>query len=171
MARSVHLDILDDIHIASPCPARWEDMRGDDTKRFCGECRLNVYNLSAMTREEAASLITGAEGRLCAGFFRRADGTVLTRDCPVGLRAARAALVSGLRRVAAVVAIAAGASVLFGAGRPAQRLRNVQPFAAICEWLAPSTLVGAPPLRGEIMLGRVAPVHTPPAPQPPGNTR
>jgi hypothetical protein len=59
-------------------------MYGDDRKRFCGDCKLNVYNLSGMTRNEAEALIMNAEGRLCVRFFRRADGTVITRDCPVG---------------------------------------------------------------------------------------
>jgi hypothetical protein len=39
---------LDEIEIATPCPASWEAMTGDDRSRFCGQCRLNVYNLSAM---------------------------------------------------------------------------------------------------------------------------
>lgn len=75
---------LEDIRIASPCPADWDAMYGDERKRFCGECKLNVYNLSGMTREEAESLIMNAEGRLCVRIYRRADGTVITSDCPVG---------------------------------------------------------------------------------------
>jgi hypothetical protein len=42
-----------------------------------------------MTRREAEALITKNEGRLCVHFYRRADGTVLTDNCPVGLRALR----------------------------------------------------------------------------------
>jgi hypothetical protein len=64
-------------------------MEGDERARFCRECGLNVYNLSEMTRAEAESLVARTEGRLCARFYRRADGTVLTKDCPTGLRAAR----------------------------------------------------------------------------------
>lgn len=75
---------LNNIHIASPCPADWNEMYGDDRKRFCGECKLNVYNLSGMTRDEAEALIMNAEGRLCVRFYRRADGSVITQDCPVG---------------------------------------------------------------------------------------
>ena len=45
---------LDDIQIATPCSASWDDMRGDDRVRHCGDCRMNVYNLSEMTRAEAA---------------------------------------------------------------------------------------------------------------------
>jgi hypothetical protein len=80
---------LDNIHIASPCPANWDEMFGNDRKRFCGECKLNVYNLSDMTRREAENLLINSEGRLCVRFFRRADGTVLTKNCPVGWRAVK----------------------------------------------------------------------------------
>jgi hypothetical protein len=62
-------------------------MTGDDRIRHCAECQLNVYNLSDMTRAEAEELIARREGRLCVRFFRRADGTIITRDCPRGLRA------------------------------------------------------------------------------------
>jgi hypothetical protein len=79
---------LDDIRIASPCRASWDAMTGTDTVRFCGQCRLNVYDLSAMTAAEAAALVARTEGRLCVRLYRRADGTTITRDCPVGLRAA-----------------------------------------------------------------------------------
>lgn len=75
---------LNNIKIASPCPADWDQMYGDDRKRFCGECKLNVYNLSGMTRDEAERLVTNAEGRLCVRYYQRADGSVITQDCPVG---------------------------------------------------------------------------------------
>lgn len=75
---------LEDLRIASPCSASWENMIGDDQVRFCNHCRKNVYNLSSMTRSEAENLITRKEGKLCAMLYRRKDGTVLTTDCPVG---------------------------------------------------------------------------------------
>ena len=75
---------LDNVRVASPCSADWDSMYGDDRKRFCKECKLNVYNLSGMTREEAEKLVTNAEGRLCIRFYERPDGTIITQDCPVG---------------------------------------------------------------------------------------
>lgn len=78
--------MLDRIKIASPRTADWEQMKGTDRVRFCGECRKNVFNLSAMTRREAGDLLKQTNGNLCARLYRRADGTVLTEDCPVGLR-------------------------------------------------------------------------------------
>lgn len=76
------LTVLDDIRIATPCNASWEDMPGDDRVRFCWACSRSVYNIAALTSDEAAALIAGREGRLCARLFRRADGTVVTADCP-----------------------------------------------------------------------------------------
>ncbi|MHC5010884.1 MAG: hypothetical protein ACYTG6_08045 [Planctomycetota bacterium] len=100
---------LDRIEVATPCSASWDAMRGDDRVRFCGACRLNVYNLSAMDRKDAEALIRNAEGRVCARFFRRADGTVVTRDCgPV-----RRALARRLRRVRTAAAALLGLLAAF----------------------------------------------------------
>jgi hypothetical protein len=80
---------LTSLEVASPCRASWEAMSGDDRVRFCDQCAKNVYNLSDMSRREAEALVRESEGRLCVRFYRRRDGTMLTDNCPVGLRAAR----------------------------------------------------------------------------------
>lgn len=62
-------------------------MSGDERVRFCGECKLNVYNLSEMSKSEAEKLLRDHEGeRLCIKLHLRADGTIITQDCPVGIR-------------------------------------------------------------------------------------
>jgi len=95
---------LEQIRVASPCRASWDDMTGDDHARFCGQCEKHVYNLSGMSRNEAEALVHRTEGRMCVRFYRRSDGTMLTQDCPVGVRAAwRKTLVLG--GVAAVLLI------------------------------------------------------------------
>lgn len=99
-------DSLDGLRIATPCPVSWEQMKGNEQVRFCQQCKLNVYNLSGMTRRQAEGLVRQTEGRLCARFYRRADGTIITRDCPVGLRALR-------RRTARIVGAAAAALMSF----------------------------------------------------------
>jgi hypothetical protein len=81
------MDVLDRIKIASPCSAKWELMKGDDQVRFCGQCHKHVYNLSAMTRRDGETLLRETNGRICTRFYRRSDGTILTEDCPVGLKA------------------------------------------------------------------------------------
>lgn len=96
---------LNNVKIASPCRADWNAMIGDERQRFCGECQLNVYNLSGMTRQEAENLLLNSEGRLCVRFYKRADGSVITKDCPVGWRAVK-------QRVSKTAA--AAASLVFG---------------------------------------------------------
>jgi hypothetical protein len=66
----------------------WDAMAGNQQVRHCGECRLNVYNLSAMTEIEIQRLLVmqPAEQRVCVRFYRRADGTMLTQDCPRGIK-------------------------------------------------------------------------------------
>lgn len=83
----MHTHPLDDVAIATPCSADWNQMVGDDKSRHCAQCRLQVHDLSAMTRDEAIAFLRAVgRGRACVRLFRRADGRVLTKDCPVGLR-------------------------------------------------------------------------------------
>ena len=64
-------------------------MAGDERVRHCRLCDLNVYNFAELTRDEIRALIARSEGRLCGRLYRRADGTIITRDCPTGLAALR----------------------------------------------------------------------------------
>ena len=76
------LKILDNIRIASPCDASWDEMPGDDRVRSCSACSRSVYNIAAMTSDEVSAMIAGREGRLCVRLYLRTDGTVITADCP-----------------------------------------------------------------------------------------
>src|SRR2546423_14529711 len=100
---------LEHVRVAAPCPASWERMAGDERVRFCNQCNLHVYNLSGMTRGEAETLVTNAEGRLCVRFYRRTDGSILTSNCPVGLRAIK-------QRVSRTLGAALSAILSFFAG-------------------------------------------------------
>lgn len=157
MERTVQLSLLDSVRIASPCPARWEDMQGDEKSRFCGQCRQNVYNISAMTRDEAESLILLKDGKMCARLFRRADGTVLTADCPIGIRVLRQNAAGAASRIAACLALMFGSAFALAGPRGSAagaRLRQLQPFATICEWISPSPPLI--PLGGAIAVGKIA---------------
>lgn len=76
-----------ELRIASPCSADWDSMQGDERVRYCPECKLKVYNFDAMGSAEIEKLVRNREGRLCARFYARPDGTLLTQNCPVGFRA------------------------------------------------------------------------------------
>ncbi len=77
---------INELAIAAPCPVAWHTMQGDDRVRHCEQCDKNVYDLSEMTAAEIRQLIEEKEGQFCAQLYRRQDGTVITADCPVGLR-------------------------------------------------------------------------------------
>lgn len=152
---------LETLQVASPCHAAWEAMTGDDRVRFCPECSLHVYNLSAMDRQEAEALVREKEGRLCVRYYRRADGTVLTRDCPVGVRALR-------RRLALLAGAAAGALLTLmgwgalGSGNTGSSVSggaSAGPWQVMMDWF----------WRPRVCMG--APAFVPPAPIPgPGGT-
>jgi hypothetical protein len=99
---------LEQIKIASPCPASWKEMLGDDKVRFCNICSKNVYNLSSMTKDEAQTLIMNHQGKLCGLLYLRKDGSVMTSDCSVGFGEIRRLLIKR------VVAVAGVTFALFG---------------------------------------------------------
>jgi hypothetical protein len=145
---------LDHVRVASPCESDWDQMIGDERVRFCGQCSLNVYNLSSMTRADAESLIARTEGRLCVRFYRRCDGSIITKDCPVGLRA--------IRRRVSYIAKAIGSMVLgLFAGLSVHKvlsISSVDPFAppslmgTMVRRADPPAIVVGPPITEE---GRV----------------
>lgn len=100
---------LDHVTVAAPCSVGWDSMVGDERVRFCGQCSLNVYNLSAMSKSDAERLVSQTEGRLCVRYYRRTDGTILTKNCPVGLRALK-------RRASRIASASLSAVLSFFAG-------------------------------------------------------
>ncbi len=98
-------NILDHIEIASPCSVSWDNMNGDAVTRHCGQCQLSVYNISEMSKSQAEKLIQEHEGRLCIRLYRRFDGTVITKDCPIGLRKIKQSLDLVVRTAAALLSL------------------------------------------------------------------
>lgn len=113
-------DLLNNIKVASPCSVPWSSMTGDDRVRHCGQCQLSVYNLSTMPTKDAAELLRSAgQGRVCVQFFRRRDGTVMTDDCPTGLKKLRdrlrTAWIAACLFIAGIIVGPIAAQGLFGA--------------------------------------------------------
>jgi hypothetical protein len=109
-AESEGAGILGRIDVASPCSAKWSEMVGEgERERFCLSCDKQVFNISAMARAEAEAFLGSrvAGDPACIRFYRRADGTILTGDCPTGVRR---------RRLRVLGAVALGGSALIGAG-------------------------------------------------------
>jgi len=147
---------LDNLRVASPCSANWDEMQGDNRKRFCGDCKMNVYNLSGMTRYDAEHLLRMSEGRLCVRYYQRQDGAVLTDDCPVGW-----ALVKKRISVFAAAVFAVLVS-LFGAASPASLLsRRSDAVVGKISIPTPTPTPTPPPLMGAIALPSPTPTPKP----------
>ncbi|MBX3220573.1 MAG: hypothetical protein KF795_08650 [Labilithrix sp.] len=150
------LPMLDDVRVASPCTANWDEMLGDERVRYCLGCAKNVYNLSAMPREDAERLLEERlGGELCVRFYKRADGTILTEDCPVGVKKKR--------RKKAALAIAGAGAMAFAATSMLAR-----GTCTVTQGAMEPQIVDAPPVR-EVTMGE-ATVETPPPPAPPTST-
>lgn len=100
---------LENVRVAAPCSADWDNMFGNERVRLCEQCQLNVYNLSEMSKTEAERLIGQAEGRVCVRYYRRRDGSIITQNCPIGLRAIK-------RRLSRVATAAVSSVLSFMAG-------------------------------------------------------
>jgi hypothetical protein len=98
---------LDKLYIAAPCNAKWEDMQGDERVRMCSQCAKNVYNISDMSKGEAEDFLQVHGVAVCMRFYKRRDGTIITDDCPVGLRKLR----NGFRFLAKVAASVAAFAI------------------------------------------------------------
>ena len=144
-------DLLSHVRIASPCPALWSEMTGDDRRRFCKLCSKHVYNIVEMTRDEASAWLAEQVESPCVRIYRRNDGTVLTADCPVGLRRIRHGLARAVGAIAILAFVVLDAFALVAANgttrQRAIRARQFEPFNTVAKWLNP------PVFRGQMVMG------------------
>jgi hypothetical protein len=113
-------------------------MSGDDRARFCRQCNRHVYNLSGMTRSEAQALVSQTEGRRCVRFLRRADGTIVTRDCPAGWSARRSKMqLMGLALALAIVPLSLIVIGVFNLPRANHAGMMLYPFQQVVDWIFP----------------------------------
>lgn len=152
------LPLLSRVRVASPCPASWARMTGDARVRFCAACKLSVYNLSELTADEAEQLIASHEGRLCVRYYQRRDGTVLTRDCPVGVWRARRALVRvGAAAAGLALALLGGVAAIARATGYGSTVARLSPVRDLLNALAPR----------QVLMGVICPAPPPAIGQPP----
>ena len=143
--------LLRGVSVAAPCHESWDAMPGTDQVRSCERCQHKVYNLSEMSASEAESLIQSAEGRLCVRFYRRADGTVMTKDCPVGTTAIRQKRIA--QATAGVAAAVGAASAL---SRPSPTLSTPLPVIQTTPQPRMGHMVMGAMARPEPIQGKVA---------------
>jgi hypothetical protein len=138
--------VLDNLRVASPCGVSWDEMLGNGRVRHCAKCDKPVFNISSMTRSDAQEFLLEQGKGACLHFYRRADGTLITADCPIGQRIRdRSTAMFGF-----LLTAVAGLFGLMGMARPAflrigashaddDRLPRVEPMQATTggDWECP----------------------------------
>jgi hypothetical protein len=131
------MEDLDGLRVTTPCARRWDQLAGRGARRYCGDCRLQVHDLSALDRTEARELLARRRRgeRVCVTYLPGLDGTPLTRDeLPVKTDARTS---TGHRRVAAfarrvralVALLSAGVPLVAACGRAPEPPEPGQPNA------------------------------------------
>jgi len=145
-----------------PCTVAWESMTGSEQLRHCAHCQQQVYNISAMGRGAAEEFLqtnrgNGGDGqdgrRLCVRFYRRPDGTVITRDCFALRRALRTGTMWTFGLLAGLLLLALS---LFGWTRSSDG-SSESIWPRICQYEPFRTLFG--PRSAPVMGSMVVPIQ------------
>ena len=77
------------LNVAQPCSASWDEMIGNDQKRFCSACNKHVFDFSRMTRQQIEAVTAVNQGNLCARITRNEDGSMVMLEPSLPVYASR----------------------------------------------------------------------------------
>ena len=133
--RTIHLPI------AEPCHEDWDAMDPRERGRFCQRCSKDVYDLSAMTEDEAQAFLRERAGtRVCVNYRHDDGGRIQFRP-----------------RTAAALAATAIAATAIAACAPHERPVERTPVASPVSIVEPPQALG-----GAVVVPEIVP--EPPAP-------
>ena len=102
------------------CPIPWAELRGDERQRFCEKCGHSVTNLSELSADARAALLSkiGKE-RLCVSFYRRLSGEYVTPEAPLTIEERSKIRQLGIAALSAgALALAAGCTSTSAQSKP-----------------------------------------------------
>src|ERR1700722_278660 len=74
-------DRLNRLGIRESCSVAWEEMDGSGGRRYCHECRRQVFDFAQMTSRQIETLLqTHAGGSVCGRLTWRGGALVVARD-------------------------------------------------------------------------------------------
>jgi hypothetical protein len=106
--------LLSRMTIQEPCSMDWAAMPGDERARHCASCDKHIFDLTAMSPDQAATVLHEQDGQICARVFERADGTLVISDCQALPPPAPG---PWQFRIRTIMGLIAGCAVLFGIAR------------------------------------------------------
>ncbi|HEV7667388.1 MAG TPA: carboxypeptidase-like regulatory domain-containing protein [Thermoanaerobaculia bacterium] len=63
---AIRSEELNRLATGSKCTTSWDAMQGDDRRRFCAECRRDVFDFERLTPQEIRGHLEASHGKLCA---------------------------------------------------------------------------------------------------------
>ena len=71
------------LRYTQPCSVAWEDLVGDDRRRYCSTCQQYVYNLEVLGPEDLVQTIKDTEGQFQGHLYGRPFDlkVVVTQPC------------------------------------------------------------------------------------------
>lgn len=111
-------DRLHTLDVKKPCPANWDEMVGDEAKRFCKHCQKHVHNISAMTKESAEKLLQCNGDHLCVRYSSDRFGRLITLNGLIPRLAAAATFGAALVASGFSTTREVGGTVKIGTSKP-----------------------------------------------------
>lgn len=160
---------LDNLILSYHCPVDWNSMDGNEHERFCKRCSKTVFNISDLSKAEANQFLKEKVGLdTCVKFYRRADGTIKTDNCPRIIRPLRNASLRVIERASLFTSLIfiSICNLLPSYAQP----KKVDPSKSPCSMPNPfAAPVASPkaapvPFAPPITMGRVCPIARTDAP-------
>lgn len=81
------------LQVAVPCPKKWDELIGNESRRFCNQCQKHVHNLTMSSPIETKQITLQVEAgeRVCVAYFQTPTGAIqyrptILRRCLTGLQ-------------------------------------------------------------------------------------
>jgi hypothetical protein len=149
---------LRSLQIAKPCHENWDEMTGDDAKRFCAGCQKHVHNIAEIRAKEAEELLS-AGGRVCTRVLCDEKNRIKTKDGWIPrllLAGAIAATVAGCESTTGDASVTVGALPEIEKPSPKPKIDETMGKVAT-PTKDPTEYTGKPEIMGEVAVPKSTP--------------
>lgn len=70
---------LENVTVENPCSAEWDEMKGNEEVRLCGQCRHNIHNISEMPKRRALKVLNQKAEVVCIAYQTDEKNRIITQ--------------------------------------------------------------------------------------------